>query len=888
MRCLVPIPPTRLAAAALVMLVVTPGCRHTPERPPEAPPPVKEVVSFAGCAAVTAGANGELTCELGPTSRELFVRWAGQEAPGRMEVAPDATELDLGAGRTLRVAPRAETPELLEAEKIRRSDPDRARALLAGTSRYPEPQRALGLGLRARLFLAGGHAEAAIGLFRQSMALHRKHGRVSNEVLDGMALVYTLLHTGRRFVEARRVLESLEGPLAHFDEGRARIGYYHGLLARDTGNLREALAHLEASARACRALGLSQYERNARQVSARLLQTMGRGTEALDLLRALRAQARAASEPCGAAHLSNDIGWTLLMVHEAQGNADDPGPALQEALAAYQGECSHPMDALNTHVNLALRALQRGDLKATQASVTAAKAVGVAPDAFIAAWLLDVEGRVAIEQGRLEAAADLYGELRARSLAARTPESLWRAELGLGRTLRAAGRLEPARAALERAEALLSDQTLMVPLGEGRATFLGDREASARALVGLLLQTGDPSAAFSAARRARARAIQSFQRRDRVATLRPAERAKWDAAISTYRRERDALNAEAANDWQRPANELAALATSRKEQEARLRRALDQAFAVLGASATRAAALSPPAPGELVLAYAPLDGGWTGFAATAGELSTAPIVLPKATDSARAKARALLDPFDAQLSVARRVRILPHGPLQSLDFHALPYRGGPLIDRLEVVYGADLGGSARGAVATRAALVVADPSGDLPAARREGAAVQAALAEWPVVELLGPARATSDAVRQHLAQASLVHFAGHGELAGRGGWDSRLRLASGASLAVGDILALPRVPAAVVLSGCETAATAGAPRVLSISLAHAFLAAGAEVTLAALRPVEDELASGLAGELYRGATSPDWNLAEAFQSAIRVARKKFPRSDWAAFRVVRR
>ncbi len=134
------------------------------------------------------------------------------------------------------------------------------------------------------------------------------------------------------------------------------------------------------------------------------------------------------------------------------------------------------------------------------------------------------------------------------------------------------------------------------------------------------------------------------------------------------------------------------------------------------------------------------------------------------------------------------MRVLAYGRLLEVDLHALPWRGRPLVASLPVAYPLDL-------------------------------------AATPV--------------------------AGHGVFAGRGGRDSAQRLA-GRRLSVGEILALPWIPARVVLPGCETARTALDAPPAAVSLAHASLTGGAEQAVAAVRPVDDRPATQLMGALYRG------------------------------------
>jgi hypothetical protein len=364
----------------------------------------------------------------------------------------------------------------------------------------------------------------------------------------------------------------------------------------------------------------------------------------------------------------------------------------------------------------------------------------------------------------------------------------------------------------------------------------------------------------------------------RAASLDAPTRARWDEAVAAYRRERSTLDAEIAGDWKLS---VGALGRAREARAARLLAvdgALDRAAAIVVDGATRTS-VAPPGPGEVVLLAHPLRDGYALFAAD--ETTTTAFRVATWPEQA-----ALLGPFEATLARATRVRVLASGPLKRLDVHALAFRGAPLGHARTVVYGVDVPGPLAGAHAARGgAVVVADSQGNLDAARAEGDAVAAraaALLGMPST-LLGEGVQRDDVVRA-LGDASLLHVAGHGRFA-TSGWGSALELSAGTALTVPDVLALPGVPRLVVLSGCETARTNEAVSVQSLGLSEAFVLAGAEVVVAASRPVDDVATRALMTALY----SSDVVLADlpaALARAQRMMAEREPSGDWAAFRSV--
>lgn len=851
---------------------------------------------FAGCAAVLRGP----VCLLGPERRltvwvrqvpgvAFEVRAAGKALQAvvadveggrrfQVEVPPAATALDVvprGArGRwTLPLGEAHALPVVVAAKaQHAKGETDAAIARLeAALSTVAAERRGEVLGQLGRLERRRGRLEAAFAHLRAAIAANTSHGRVSAAVNDGFALAFFLTNSALRLAEARAVLTDSVAPLVSaYDEGAAALPYYLALVAAKTGDLRTALRQLREAVAATTAVGLFGVRRYAMQILAVHLQVVGRSEDALQTLDALGGEMARVEAPCEKARILDNVAWVRLLGCEAA----RPRPCAIPLATAERSTALCPAGAV-AWANLAHAQLLSGQLVDAHESIDTARATERLDD-HTRVWLDDLEGRVALARGDAARAQTLYTTLEGRGRAARTPDVVWRAVVGQARAHRAAGRTAEALDAYARAEHHLDDLAVALPLQDGRATFLGDRARATRDHVDALLRAGRVESAFAVARRARARAVRHLQRLDRLGRLTPEERRRWDAAISAYRRHaRDAGSDPAA-----------------------ARQLLDDAFAVL-AEAPRNAALRAPAPGELWLAYHPLPEGWVAFAVLEGRVVAERVgELP---DDLPALAKRLLEPFDTQLSVARRVRVLPYGRLRDVDFHALAWRGRPLVASLPVAYPLDLAVAPVRPVPGRRAVVVSDPRGDLPGANREARAVSEALQarSWTVTTLAG-AEATSARLQQALAGAGLLHYAGHGVFAGRGGWDSALRLAD-RNLTVGGVLALPEVPRRVVLSGCETARTARNAPLAGVGLAHAFLTSGAEEAVAAVRPIDDELATRMVRVLYEAGDAQPLDVAlraaqlqvlgeEAAEGSGRVrglgAAPKRKGGDWAAFRAL--
>lgn len=833
-------------------------------------------------------------------------------------------------------------------EDLQAGDFAEARAILeARLAEAPDDGEALSMQGRFAL-QRDGNLELALASFDAAVADHARRGNRLSRVVDGTRAVYLLLELGEyRFAEARRRLQTLGAPASDaasdVANGAAEVlvgdpaeasyylDYYRGVLAQRVGDLRSALEYLSSAASVAERVGLLAEQRLAEQVRGSVLAELGRSEDAAALYEHLQDSPEPDEQPeksCFRVQQLNNQAWASLLTLEAGGvPRHAPDALLRQALDDLRGGAGLLcMDAqaeeANLQLNLALAFLHQGDTEAArrslerygrQASGQAKAAVALPPLQRL--WHQELQARLELEEGQPSRALALYDQLAAADPAA-FPAARWRAEVGRGRALRALGRRGEALAALEQAERLLDAESLGVPIHAGRDTFLSGREAAARLQVRLLLDAGRVDDAFAAARRNRARLLLGLRWTDRLARLTPAEQARWDDALAAYQRQRAQLDAEAADDWQLPADQLAVARAARSRQARELAGLLDRALSVLGAAAPT---LAPLHAGELVLLYHPVardlpdaerrEGSnargrrWVGFAATPEGVSVHWLPDPEALLSQPEQlAEALFTPVAAQVHAARRLRFLPYGKLRGVDLHVLPFERDILLAAVPVTYGLDLQAvrADSGRAEALRALLVADPLDDLPAARAEVAAVvellQAGEPAWQLRQLQGAA-ADASTVRALLEEVSLFHYAGHGRFAG---WSSALPLAGGGRLTVGDILALQQAPAQVVLSGCETGRAASSSAVESIGLAQAFLAAGSRVVLAAVRPVQDRAAADLVTDWYR--RHPDKASLAVFDPAAGQAavsedpaavlrrvqlawRAREPSADWASFRL---
>jgi tetratricopeptide (TPR) repeat protein len=694
----------------------------------------------------------------------------------------------------------------------------------------------------------------------------------------------------RRLAAVRATLDGIHLPSQAPAESRYFASYGRAMLAEGEGDYRTALAEIQKAVETAEQVDLGRYRWLAEEELALLMLGVGRSREAAQLFERLRRTPQARSA-CEEAQLLTNQAWSALLAREAGEAVADPTGLLTRALATYE-TCKRvtPEKSANVLLNLALAHLQAGRLEEAQVSLTRAHRIEPRPPLAHTLWWLDLDARLALSEGRPAAALSLFDRLEKLAVAAASPDGRLRAAFGKARSQQSLGDRAAALATLLRAEAMLDEQSLQIPVQEGRELFMATRQAVVSLHVELLLDQGGNAQALDAARHARSRLLRQIEHGDRLASLTAERRARWERLLAAYQQRRMALEERAKNDWRLPGDQLRQEQAARREETEDVNKLLDQALLVLGAPGDPPGEEPPaPRPGELILSYHPLPHGWVGFAADGKSVAAHRFELPPEVLSRPEElARRLLLPFRTSIRQARRLRILASGVLQGVDFHALPFDGDVVLAGRPVVYGLDLPVAAAPARTPGGhALVVADPRSDLPGARAEGRAVVEVLASgvrpW-VAEEVKHGRASAAAVRGRLATADLLHYAGHGTFSGAGGWESGLLLADETELTLGDFLALARVPAWVVLSGCDTGRSSAEIPVEGLGLAHAFLLAGSQAVVASTRPADDRTVPAFFIDLYRQwDREPD--LAVALQRAQLAWRQRGLGADWASFRL---
>jgi tetratricopeptide (TPR) repeat protein len=790
-----------------------------------------------------------------------------------------------------RVAVRTEaSPAPLEAadDGATSDEIERLEALLPGSS---DAVRLWALDRLRRLLHERGDLRRAVRACAEVVALARRLKRPLTAARAAHAGVNILVSEFGEIAAARPLLRALDELGLESPEARALAAHSHGLVARAVGDPTRAVESFREAASVASRLGMDRDLISAREALGITYAELGRGQDGVALARQILRDAERPGLPC---HLRqsalNNAGWVQLLLWQQAVEHFAPEEFFERALALVEpsGECPNYHEEVNVRINLALTELLSDDPAMALAWI---EPVDLVPQGY-APWIQDVKVRAGLALGR----DDLVDELVVSPSPELARGERWSAWMRRAQVAERLGMPQAAIDAYQDAESIVAESVTAIGVDLGRELFLSGQQASARGLVRQLVLAGRPEAASCKARLARGRALRLLDRAARLRGASAAARAAWEADVEAVAAIQRRLDAEAAGDWKLLSDERNRVHARRQQERLSASKRLDQAYARLGSASAMedCAALPTDRAGDVRVMFFPVDVGWLVFVSDATDVVASWVRDPPEGKALDAWSRDVFPTAAvAKIERADRLAVLPTGRSWDVAFHDLPWREGALVDVAPVSYSLDLPGGSRAAGEDveprqpRRALVVADPSMNLPLARREADRVTATLqqAQWKVERLDG-AGATREAVEAALPNVSLLHYAGHGEHDGATGWDARLLIGEGEGFSVTDILALPTAPPAVVLSGCETGRVSRDTLEGGMNLGRAFVLAGSDWVVVADRTVRDELSSAVGEGLYDALAQTGWDGPSALRKVQLDVRAAHPDWDWAAFRAV--
>lgn len=711
-----------------------------------------------------------------------------------------------------------------------------------------------------------------------------------------------------------------------------------GTAFAEMGDPGRAIAMLDSALVLSRAQGLKQEEASNLEALAVILRDAGDVRRSLEFY----AQARAINGQLGL-DVERGVDQREAADIEASLGAFNAAVALVDSALQVHRETGARLEELRDRLLLAQLGELQGDQRAADASLEAAVMLAdsmAAPQAWRELALAEADigsragnpSRTLLALRRLGpgwARAPFPVQEAAASLAARAHARLGHLDSAVWYGRRAVYALERVRGSHRS--------------GSLQTGYLADRGAVYGDLASALLARGQVSDAFEVSDAARGRALL-----DHMVTLQSGESeqhrptallAAAEALLGRYAGVTDQLaeaEAEAAaaasSEVSSAVSSLRAAADSlRQEYESAAQAAVDvhQTTAVLGTGRASSSEIqSALRPGEILLEYLATDQELLVFGVTPTAVRFARVPVRAALLASRVRlVRGLLaspksDPALAYpvlaslhqslitpaedagwLEGAERILVATQGMLTYLPFAALrhPQSGRFLAESYPVVHvpsGAALAALRRRTRQTdgrgpEKGMAFA-PLPDALAA--SGAEVEAVARAAAARSMIGR-RATEGALRKALRTGGLVHVATHGYLDPANPMHSRIALhPSGTDpgddgwLEVHEVLDEKIRSPLIFLSGCETAlgaawSTSFAPGDDFVTLAQAFLYAGADNVVATLWPVQDRAAARFAGAYYGMLrTDPVDALAEAQRTLLRQPEYAHP-YFWSGYRI---
>jgi cellulose synthase operon protein C len=924
-------------ALASLSLVLAVGC--DPLTIMETADPESLEVYYSGCQTVFEGPICELP-ELDEQKRQSLTIWlAGQSIPTVgfesddtvVELEPQFTSTGDGLrmvvslpqtagqlhitvdsspsqGWSLEISPSQKRHARLVQAKQLRKDKKHAevkKLLETELSQFTVRDRGEALSLLGRSELNLKNPTAAVKRLEEAYHVHLQAGNLSAILRDTTTYSFTSVYRlGMQFDKASEHVGKMRGYLPQHYESQHFYQWSRGLIAEKSSDHRQALFYSKQAMDLALRMGNQSNADYLAHIHSRALMNLHKFGAAAKVLEESVSRNQANKVTCELAEYLNSLGWAQLLHRlDLQSDSDtmgietdhlpDPTQHFEMALEISRNKeiCLYNnKEDTNSLLNLALSHLAKSELDKAESYLEKAISNGPAT-LYYQMWFEQTQADLAIAREQPRLALKHFKQLRNLSKNSSHAYLYWRSLVGEASAQTSIGQHALAQKLWAKAQLQVEQESLQAPIHSGRESFLAHRQKATQAYVQSLLQNEKIEEALQIVQQTRSQLLRNLQWNSRTASLDDAKKARWQTAMALYKQNRRSLQQLKQSLWELPQNELAQAEQTIQSLESKVDNNLDSTFALLELSrksSRHSTNIQTPNSGEAVITYFKLKTSWIAFLHTNDALHYKTLQRLPELDNANELGRVLLEPFGNILTDLEKLFIQPWGSLRQIDFHRLPLRGKPLITYTQIAY--SLGVRDSNGQAPRewsSALVVSDPSGNLPLARQEALAVARILEENSSirVELIKSSDADAKTVEQLLQESEIFHYAGHGQFDKNAFSDSALLLANNSTMNVGDILALPKAPRHVVLSACESAKTDIAFPLEGLGLAQAFALAGSESVIATTRPIEDELSKFITTKLYKSfQTSGDF--AAALQDAQIMASVQYPDADWSTFRLI--
>lgn len=927
--------PPRVLVSSCVVLRADGSCELNSESPRDIVLYVEGSGGGFGTDSRASQRSDEIQVRSGPGSsiENLTVEQRAAGAVVTITPGRNATEIVLtltvrGAENPYRLRLRSDSEvEWLKAARHHKNDDQVIENLISHLDRedesVSEETRAIALGLLAELLrytrrdYMGAYKRIKEAIRRDAAA-----GLTLHRLVDLVALTDLLSRDLNRPHEAEALLQENK-PLFEQVPNLMSVWYVQMALARyRRGDARAALEYVQEGEPLARRYGDVFASSSLGTMTAMTLTMLGRFAEGRELLDQLLTEIPPInSTRCRHGGLWEDRAALQLAAWESNGAGykpttdEDPRRSAAHAAKILRVECGLTEMWLAALKDLAHAEVLAGEYSAAEAHLAEVKNQGERASSELTVQLQDLEGQIALGKKDWKKARKIYAEmLKSVTTGKDQPvsdayDSYWRALIGLARVEERRDR-ESALAYYRAAERHLEYRSLSSPLGQGKGTYLGQRETGTRRYLELLFRLsadGNRSQerlheALYVIRTARTRGVRSLALLARLGSLDTKRHEAYQQALIEYESIRAQYDKEASAEILAPADMRKSVHARKNQLLSNLNTLQEQALRVLeevpaGDPAAKAHAPSIPIAlaqarddyrhledREMLLTCHPMVDKWLCLLASGQTIvaSEMPSLTRKEAIAPETLSKWILSPFAQHLASGRRLRIVAYGAMRQIDIHLLPYGAGQLSDLIETYYALDLpvarteaaagrAGDAPSSVPTSQPASATGPVGDppsvdlqfdpetnMPGGRRVRGEIVGLLENAgfrvipPPTPPAGSLANEDQRMRARFSGVDLFAFFGHGEMAANGGWRHRLRTNRGGGLIIPDILSAPKVPRWVVLLGCETGLSAEETGGLEgIGPVQSFLIRNTEWAIGAVRPVGDEMTAQFAREFFR-------------------------------------
>lgn len=776
-----------------------------------------------------------------------------------------------------------------------------------------EKDKALIFHYLARDYLAIEKIDEAIINFKNSIELFQKAGD-HNKVVDNMTvLTYVYLFIKDDAIKAKSIIERL--PSSSDVKSKFYKEFYSGHLLNYIGDLYGAESHYLAAKKIAEQFKLEKELIDTQHMYSRVLINSGQINRGIKIREEIITKIPKSWSNCRKLKYHNGLGWAKnqLLGSGSQGAGVqsvemDPIPDLQYSLSLLEKSCPESsIEKINILINLSKAFYLKNEIIESRKLLFKVQKLKSKLSHRQLMELTELQGLLSLEEKNTKNAIQKFKQLLSLAEKMVFSDFVIKAQSGLAQAYELNGENEMALSYYSKAQTLLFDKSLTIPVSLSRPHFLASKLDFSYRYVGLLSRLKKTKEAMTIARKFRSNSISNNFRIDQLVISQLSSNKKWLRTLSRINQLRKSILSQQSLEWSLPYDQVGQARKLLGQQQHELSMLFDK-----GARLVRTHTINSkmteytPKENELFLFFYPIEQGWISFSYTQDSLLSHVINIEHGSHAVpETMLTEWLAEFSLMIDGVETIKVFPYGIMNQVDFHQIPYKSSTLLSYKNIHYGVDLmhsnanfktnlsnvsAHSLTHSSTQKKSLIVANSLGDLKATEKEALTVARKLnrLNW-LSKILTNEQTTFTSVKENLENVSHFHYAGH-VIQTKNNTDNnvtsyQLPLTDNVSLNSNDILMLSSAPKWVVLSACNSATSENRLATESISLANAFIISGSEQVIATMRPVSDKLAQIFMNEFYQH-WSPQKDFVKSFRLAQLQLQKSNPDQDWSAFRVV--